>query len=448
MEPVKFSPTDGLSYNPNQEIYWDEAALRKEIDRVFEICHSCRMCFKYCDAFPTLFDFIDKDNLSIRDFDEKQIEAIAERCFQCKICYFKCPYTDRDKHEFNLDFPRLIMRYKAIKAKHKGIPWRDRLLGNPDLIGQIGCSTAGLANWANQNSANRIIMENTLGISKEKKLPSFAPEKFYNWYQKNKLKYSIKPEEVKDRVVLFYTCFGNYNNTTIAKDALFVLWKNKIQVEIPHLNCCGMPALESGNINFARTEAENNYKILIPYIQQGYKVLVLNPTCSLTMKEEYKILLENKYAAADLELFSKAIFDTNEYLFSLKRDDKFDRSFQSTPGKVIYHVACHLRAQNIGYRSRDMMKTIQGTSFILVEECCGHNGTWAMKKEFFKDSIRIGAKVFDQVKANEHNLIASDCPLAAIQIEQGTGEPVLHTIQVLARAYREDGFNQKLKTEE
>jgi Fe-S oxidoreductase len=166
------------------------------------------------------------------------------------------------------------------------------------------------------------------------------------------------------------------------------------------------------------------------------------------MKDDYSVLLEKKYKKEELEQFSKSIFDMNEYLFTLKKEDKFNRDFKSTPGKIAYHIPCHLRAQNIGYRSRDMMKTINETSFILVDECCGHNGTWAMKKENFDDSMRIGNKAFEKIKNNEHDLIASDCPLAAVQIKQGTEEETLHTIQVLARAYREDGFEQKIEKKE
>lgn len=447
MDTIKFTPTDSLSYNPNEEKYWDKAALREEINRTFEICHSCRMCFKYCDTFPAIFDIIDKEETEIKNFSENQIDDITEKCFQCKICYFKCPYTKDDNHEFNLDFPRLLMRHQAIKAKEQGISLQDKLLGNPDMLGEFGCRTSAIANFANKNKFNRVMMEKTVGIHKNKALPNFADETFVSWYQKNKTKYQVAEEKAIDKVVLFHTCFGNYNNPEISKDAVYVLWKNNISVELPPMNCCGMPAMESGNLKFAKKEAEQNFKSLFPYIKKGYKVLVLNPTCSMTMKDDYRALLEDLHSKEELEQFSKAIFDMNEYLFTLKKEDKFNRDFKSSPGKVAYHIPCHLRAQNIGYRSRDMMKTIGETSFVLVDECCGHNGTWAMKKQHFEDSMRIGQKAFDKIKNNEHDTVATDCPLAAIQLEQGTGEKILHTVQILARAYKEDGFEKNLKTE-
>jgi len=444
MDTIKFAPSKGLSYDPNEEKYWDEQALREEIDRTFEICHSCRMCFKYCDTFPAIFNLIDKAEIEVRKFTDRNIAGITKLCFQCKICYFKCPYTKEDQHEFNLDFPRLVLRYDAIQARKKGIALRDKLLGDPDRLGKLGCSSAVLANWANKFRPNRILMESLLGIHRDKKLPGFAAQTFVSWFKKNMAEYTVPADTTQDHVVLFHTCFGNYNNPQIAKDALFVLWKNNIHVAVPEMNCCGMPAMESGNLALAAREAESNFRILFPFIKKGYKVLVLNPTCSLTMKEDYAVLLENRFDADELQTFSAAVFDTNEYLFQLKREDKLNRDFKSTPGKVTYHIPCHLRAQNIGYRSRDIMRTIGETSFTLVDECCGHNGTWAMKKENFENSLRLGAKAFDKIKESASDVIATDCPLAAIQLEQGTGENVIHTIQVLARAYQEDGFEKKL----
>ena len=187
MDAIKFAPSEGLSYNLNEEKYWNREALRKEIDRTFEICNSCRMCFKFCDTFPSIFDLIDKDDLTIPEFTEKNISDVADLCFQCKICYFKCPYTKDDNHEFNLDFPRLILRYNAIQTKEKGVPLRDKLLGNPDLLGKIGCSTSSLANWANNFKPNRLIMESVIGIHRDKKLPTFASQTFFNWFIKRLL---------------------------------------------------------------------------------------------------------------------------------------------------------------------------------------------------------------------------------------------------------------------
>ncbi len=447
MGNIKFTPTASLSYDYTEEKYWDKSALRDEIDRTFEICSSCRLCFKYCDSFPKLFNFIDNNNIKATQLTEDQIGDINDSCFQCKICYFKCPYTKADGHEFNLDFPRLILRYRAQKVKEKGLPINQKIMSNPDLIGKIGNFTAPFSNWANKNSLNRTLMEKTAGIHRKKDLPEFAIQTFCNWFGKNKNKFYTSDEECVDKVILFHTCFGNFNNTEIAKDTVFVLHKNKIKIEVPDMNCCGMPALEKGDTKFAKSQALQNFNTLFPYVVQGYKIVVLNPTCSLTMKDEYPQLLKNEFEKEKLENWKKSVFDLNEYLFTLKREQKFNREFSSTPGKITYHVACHLRAQNIGYRSRDMMRLIPGTSFTLVEECSGHDGTWSMMKDNFENSMKIGSKAFEKITGSEHDIVASDCPLAAIQLKQGTGETVLHPIQVLAKAYKPDGFPNKIINE-
>ena len=186
MSNIKFTPTENLSYDYNEEIYWNKSALREEINRTFEICSSCRLCFKYCDSFPKLFRFIDDNNISVKELSDKQIDDVNDSCFQCKVCYFKCPYTESDGHEFNLDFPRLLLRYRAQKVKEKGLPLNEKLMSNPDLIGKIGNFTAPVSNWANKNSLNRTLMEKTAGIHRNKQLPEFAVQTFRSWFNKNK----------------------------------------------------------------------------------------------------------------------------------------------------------------------------------------------------------------------------------------------------------------------
>jgi len=444
MDNINFLPTDSISYDPLEGKYWNKNALRDEINRTFEICKSCRLCFKYCDSFPKLFDLPDNKNIKIPDFSESQIDNIYNSCFQCKICYFSCPYTEADGHEFKLDFPRLVLRYRAQKVKEKGLPLTEKLFSNPDLIGRIGNFNAPLSNWANKNKLIRNLMEKAAGIHKEKNLPEFAEVTFQKWFHANKSTLSVSENESIDRVILFHTCYGNYNNTGIPKDSFFVLKKNNVFVDVPPMNCCGMPALEKGDLKFAQSEAINNFNTLYPFIEKGYKVVVLNPTCSLMMKGEYPRILKDKFDPETLDKFRKSIFDLLEYLFTLKRENNFNREFKSTPGKIAYHIPCHLRAQNIGYRSRDMMRLIPETSFTLVEQCSGHDGTWSMLKENFENSLKYGNKAFDKIKNSEHNITVSDCPLAAIQIQQATGEKVLHPIQVLAKAYQTNGFPKQI----
>ncbi len=447
MAAIKATPTSGLSYAPSEESYWDKSGLDQEIERVFDICHGCRLCFNLCPTFPMLFSAVDANDGDVTKLDGDCIDEIVESCYQCKLCYPKCPYTPDDDHEFQLDFPRLLMRYTAQRARRDGLKFRERMLGNPVRLGRLARLAPAAANWASRNRFHRVIMEKMLGIHRDKKLPEFARETFEKWFKARQVARgradatSPAPREV----VLFHTCFVNYNNPELGKDTVAVLEHNGVTILSPPQTCCGMPALDGGDVGFAKRQASANVQALKPYAERGCKILAINPTCSFMLKKEYADLVDADLRA-DAQVVADATMDLNEYLFTLKKDETFRRDFQTTPGEVAYHVPCHLKAQNIGFRSRDMMKTIPGAKIRVVDGCCGHDGTWAMKKENFQTSMEVGQPVFSQMAGDCQ--LATDCPLAAVQIEQATGAKPVHPIQVLARAYESDGFSRSVPPSE
>ena len=124
-KPISYQPTEGMSYDPEEPKYWDEHALQQEVTRAFELCHGCRMCFKYCDSFPTLFDLIDKKHDGdVTRLTRAESDRVMDACFQCKLCEVQCPYTPREGHEFRFDFPKLVHRYKAQRAKAEALAER------------------------------------------------------------------------------------------------------------------------------------------------------------------------------------------------------------------------------------------------------------------------------------------------------------------------------------
>jgi len=435
MDVIKGQPTAGLTYNPNDSVYWEKSSLQGELDRTFEICHGCRLCFNLCPSFPDLFRAIDGNGGDVRKLTVAEVDRVIDTCYQCKLCYVKCPYTPDDKHPFLLDFPRLLMRANAIRKKERGIGMQSRILSRPEMVGKMGGLTAGLANWANRQPMMRAALEVVLGIHRDKKLPDFHSQSFDQWQRK-------QPTRLGDpsKAVLFYTCFVNYNNPQVAKDALEVFARNGIALACPKQNCCGMPALEAGDVKLAQDLARSNVESLLPHVEAGKKVLAINPTCSYTMRKEYAELLGTEAA----QKVGQATMDLCEYLFQLKQEGQFDRDFHSSPGKIAYHLPCHLKAQDIGYRSRDMMRLIPETSVQVVDQCSGHDGTWAMKKEFFPLSMLAGKKAFEEMKEANADVMATDCPLAAIHFDQAIGQRPIHPIQVLARAYRPEGFPKPL----
>ena len=439
MSASRGTPGPGLSYDPNAPVYWDSAALQQELERVFEICQGCRLCFNLCPSFSELLNAVDRHEGDVRQVTPAEVDRVIDTCYQCKLCYIKCPYTPDDGHEFQLDFPRLLLRANAIRRKARGIPLPSRVLARPELLGEMARLTSGIANWANRQPLLRVLMEHTLGIHREKLLPLFHGETFMDWRRKQPA-----PAGDASRAVLFVTCSMNYNNPQLGKDVVEVFARNGIALDCVKQNCCGMPAVEAGDMELVRRMARSNVDALLPYVRAGKKVLVADPTCSYMMRKEYPELVgwpEAKETAA-------ATMDVCEFLFQLKQEGKFNREFRSTPKKVAYHLPCHLKAQNIGFRSRDMMRLIPGCTIKLVDQCCGHDGTWAMKKEFFPLSRLAGKKAFDEMAAAEVDVLASDCPLAALQFDQALARRPIHPIQVLVRAYREGGFPNPIQTPE
>jgi Fe-S oxidoreductase len=327
----------------------------------------------------------------------------------------------------------------AVRKKERGIDLRSRVLARPEMLGKVAGLTPALANWANRQPLMRRALEMTLGIHRDERLPEFHGETFEDWFHKRPV-----PAGDTSRAVLFVTCFANHNNPQLAKDTVEVFAKNGISLALPKQNCCGMPALESGDVDLAKRFAQSNVEALYPQVQAGKKILAINPTCSYMLRKEYAELLGTPEAKA----VTGATMDLCEFLFQLKQEGKFNRDFRSTPGKIAYHLPCHLKAQNIGYRSRDVMRLIPGATIKLVDQCCGHDGTWAMKKEFFPLSMLAGKKAFDEMAAAEPEVTATDCPLAAVHFEQALGARPIHPIQVLARAYREDGFPKSIEPKE
>ena len=440
---ISYSPTPGLSYDPSEEKYWKADLLDGEVRRAFEICHGCRMCFKYCDSFPILFDLIDKKHDGeVRRIEAGEVERVMDACFQCKLCEVQCPYTPRDKHEYQLDFPKLVHRYRGVHQRGKRRTLRQRVLNDPDGAARMARLSFGLANLANRMRPARVLMEKVVGIHRDKKLPDFVSEPFDAWAERaGHLKAGVGGE-----VVLFQTCFVQHNDPEIGKDVLAVLAANGVDARVVKgLVCCGMPAWEQGDLESLRRQARRDLDLLLPFVEVGAKVLVVNPTCSMMMRREWPHLLEGEDRLRAGKL-APAVMDVSEYLWSIRDEPRFNVAFKSSPpgGKIAYHAPCHLRAQAIGFKGRDLLRKIPGvTVSATVMECCGHDGTFAMTVEGFEPSARIGRKAFDGMKAGEAETWATDCPLAALQFEQHAGRKPLHPVQILARAYREDGFGGK-----
>jgi Fe-S oxidoreductase len=289
----------------------------------------------------------------------------------------------------------------------------------------------------NRVPAHRWLMEKTLGIHREKLLPEFAPATFERWAERaGKVAASPGCE-----AVLFQTCYVQNNEPQIGRDALEVLEHSGVGVRcVQGLGCCGMPAWEHGDLDTLRARARHNLDRLLPFVEQGAKVLPLNPTCAMMMRREYPELLEG----ADRERarrLSAAVQDPCEFLWSIREEPRFRADVKSRPeGPIAYHAPCHLRAQAVGFRARELFKKLLGAQVRPVIECCGHDGTYAMTTAGFAASQKVGARAFGDMQAAGAATWSTDCPLAALQFQQHAGTKPLHPLSILARAYRGDPF--------
>jgi len=437
-----YAPTDGLAYDPEDPSYWDEAALQRETARVFDVCAGCRMCFKYCDAFPKLFAFADdQHDGDARALTRAETAAVVDDCFQCKQCEVNCPYTPRDRHPFAIDFPKLAHRHRAQQVRARGLPLRERVLSNPDALGLAARLGGDMANRLNRNTAHRVLLEKTLGIHREKQLPVFAARTFETWA----VEAGLTKGGAGAEVVLFQTCYVDNNEPEIGRDTVEVLRANSVDVRcVRGLGCCGMPSWESGDLRELRRRARRNLDVLTPHVEAGSKVIAINPTCGMMLRREYPTLV----APGDrprAEKLAAAVRDPGEYLVSIRGRAGATPPLVTRPERVAYHMACHQRAQAIGFPSRDLLRRGGVTEIVSVGECCGHDGSYAMKVESFEAARRIGRKAFEGMNAAEAPTWVTDCPLAAIQIEQNAGTKPLHPMSLLARAYRGDAFPPKAR---
>ena len=423
------------AYDPTDPRYYDEKDLRSEVERVFSVCADCRMCVKYCGSFPTMLNAIDDyctegkyAEVDTKKLKTEDVGKVVDLCFQCKLCYIKCPYTPGE-HEWAIDFPRLITRAKAQEVKKKGVPLVDKLLGNPDLIGKLGTATAPLANWGNENALNRQLMHSVVGIHKDKKLPPFASKTFASQFDSHRKATRGEPAA---KIAFFSTCYVNYNQPEIGTDTLEVMAHSNVDVVFAYESCCGMPLWHNGDIDGALKAARQNVARLHHHAQDSRVIVATNPTCSQMIRVEYPRML----GTDDAKQVAAKTMDPMEFLAGLAAGGKLQKDFKTGAGNVSYHIPCHLRAQNIGYKTRDVLALLPGTTVKVVEECSGHDGTWAMKKENFEQSLKWGSRAFSGMAEGDPKVTCSDCPLAAIQIEQGNGRRPLNPMQILAKSYR------------
>lgn len=428
-------------HNPD---FYDEAKLDAELRRVFDICHGCRRCFNLCDSFPRLFDLIDDSATGELDaVDSAGFKPVVDACTLCDMCFMtKCPYVP--PHEFNLDFPHLMLRYRAAEARKHGVSMVQRQITRTDRNGALGMMASGLANWTTGtgNSLTRPALESLAGVHRDAALPRYAGKTLTVRGAQEPVAIDETAPAFGRKAVLYATCYGNYHMPDIGMAARAVLARNGVDTEIVHPRCCGMPQLEHGDIAKVATAAASVADELAPWIDRGYDVVSLVPSCTLMMKFEWPLIVPDNEAVRRL---AQSSFDISEYIVDIAKKEGLADGLAPLDGPVTVHIACHARAQNMGQKAAELLRLIPGTRIAVVERCSGHGGSWGVMQGNFDTALKVGKPVVRQTLKNRTHHVSSECPLAGLHIRQGMAreakpdQPVPdrtpHPIELFARAY-------------
>jgi Fe-S oxidoreductase len=422
----------------NPEFY-NEESLFQELERVFDLCHGCRRCVSLCHSFPTLFDLVDEsDTMEVDGVKKEDYWQVVDHCYLCDLCYMtKCPYTP--PHEWNIDFPHLMLRAKAVKY-HKGdIKTRDRILTSTDAVGNLAGIpvVAGIVNAANKMKPARKLLESVLGVHADARVPEYHSSTL-----RKRLSEKVGVEAqgepagpTSGKVALFATCYGNRNEPVIGEDLVAVFEHNGIPVTMAEKEqCCGMPKLELGDLEAVEKAMEANIPVLAKLVDDGWDIVAPVPSCALMFKQELPLMFPDD---AEVKKVAEAIFDPFEYLMHRHKAGKLSTDFKSPLGRVAYHAACHQRVQNVGSKTKELLSLLPDTEITAIERCSGHDGTYAVKKEFHAASMKIVRPVVNRVKQAEADHYGSDCPMAGHHIEHGMqdGSATEHPISLLRKAY-------------
>ena len=474
----------------NPEFY-NEEALYGELERVFDICHGCRRCVSLCNAFPTLFDLVDESaTMEVDGVSRADYGKVVDECYLCDLCFMtKCPYVP--PHEWNVDFPHLMLRAKAVKYRKGEVKARDRLITKTDLIGRFASLPVivNVSNAAARSKPVRAAMDKVAGIHREANLPPYDSKSIRRRLRRRAAESGVADSgaapapggpsgaeakggttlaapppdsrtpamaaplstppaappvaptgptagvRTRGQAILFGTCYGNWNEPHLGEDLAAVFEHNGIPVRLaPKERCCGMPRLELGDLETVEKAKDANVEVLAKLVDEGFDIVAPVPSCVLMFKQELPLMFPEDERVAKVKA---AIYDPFEYLAQRHREGLLRTDFRHSLGTVAYHAACHQRVQNIGSKTREILDLVPDTRVTVIERCSGHDGTYAVKRESYPHSMRIVRPVVRRVRDEAPDHFGSDCPMAGNHIAHGLGDgrSADHPLALLRKAY-------------
>ncbi len=383
-------------------------------------CTKCTICNAYCPVFKatSLFPGPKLSGPDAERFRAKGNILPAEWiefCDYCKTCERVCPH--------GVPIAELHIRSR-MKGRGRRRSFRDWLLGHAYFMEKLGAWTP-FSNWVFRQAFFRWVMDHGMRLDRRAPMPSYTRKTFARWHRSQNLQQGIP-------IAYFHGCYTNYVDPDIGRAVVRVLEKNGFQVTLPPQECCGLPLIGNGFFRSAARLGKKNINSLGMTIERGIDVVFSSPSCGMTLREEYRDLLDLPGAS----VLEDHLFDIFQCLLGLHEQGKMNTRLKEVKETFYYHAPCHLRSLNIGLPALDILSLVPGLRVIeLPEGCCGLAGSYGFKREKYAISRDIGEEIFRAVRERKAGTVISECEACRLQIGHHTGVRTLHPIQVLRQAY-------------
>jgi Fe-S oxidoreductase len=351
---------------------------------------------------------------------------VLDLCLECKACKAECP--------INVDMAKLKYEFLAHYYEAHGTPLRARLFANIERLNQVGSALAPLSNALANLGVSRWMLEKIAGIDRRRALPPFARQPFERWFRQH---VPTTGTRAQGKVVLFHDTFMNYNYPEIGRAAVTVLERAGYEVLLVAKKCCGRPMISKGMLEEARANASYNVNLLAPYAEQGMPIIGCEPSCILTLRDEYPDLVTD----ARVQTVAAQSFMIEEFLAQLHGRGELHLRFKEVKRQLLLHGHCHQKALIGTGPSLAVLRLPPGFEVEEVDSgCCGMAGSFGFEQEHYALSQAIGSRrLFPAVQAKRQATNGNfDVVAAGVscrqQVEHFTGKRPKHLVEVLAEA--------------
>ena len=354
----------------------------------------------------------------------EELKGILGLCVNCKMCSIECPA--------GVDISKIIIEGRSQLAKQTGFTSAELALSHNRWLSVLASSFSPISNWVMSLPVTRWMIEKIIGLDRTRRFPHFERGSFIRKAQRYLKQHPLSAEPA-DRVVYFVDSYANWNDHALGFAVLEVLQKLNIEVVVPNQRPVPLPAYVYGNLKTARQDIQYNISRLMPYVQQGYKVVCSEPSAALCLKDEMRLLVDTDPA----KQITENTYELMDYLKPFMETKSLSLGDQYAKKRIGYHAPCHLKAMHLSGSSVDLLEKCGVKIADINGGCCGLAGTAGMQKKHHDLSDAIGSLLANRISELNPDIILTECAACKMQIEHLTGKPVLHPVKLLAQALKE-----------